>query len=72
MLTGVATGVANEVDAATATVIGSGGGETPISTAAPRAMGATSTAVAVSEMNMPVTAVRCGTSRRPPRRARRS
>ena len=54
MFAGVATGVANAVVEAIATVMSSGCGETPSCCAAPSAIGAMREAVAVLEMKSPV------------------
>lgn len=48
----------NAAEAATATIMANGYGETPIWCAAPSAMSAINTAVAVLEINSPVTAHR--------------
>ena len=55
-MTGEETGVINAADAAIATIIANGYGETPIDFAIASAMGAISTAVAVLEMNKPMVA----------------
>ena len=55
-MTGDETGVINAADAAIATIMANGYGETPIDFAIASAMGAIRTAVAVLEINRPIVA----------------